>query len=435
MQLEKINEMKAYYKRIYDDILQRKLQTAGVVIIEGTKWCGKTSTAEQIAKSVIYINDPSKKNTYAQLAETDPQLLLSGDTPRLIDEWQDAPQLWDAARFEADHRDEMGQWIFTGSAVPRKENEEKIKHSGTGRFSWMTMRTMSLFESNDSGGEISLKDLFDNAAKPSAVSKKKNINDLAFLICRGGWPALFKTKKESVLDLACNYVEAVVKNDISRVDGVKRDASFAKRLLRSMARHQGTQASTTTIRDDIASGNDSTMTTDSIVSYLNALKQIFVIENSQAWNPNLRSKSAMRTSDTHYFVDPSIGAAALGIDPADLLNDLETLGLLFETLCVRDLRVYADALGGTVYHFRDRCGLECDAVVHLRNGHYGLVEIKLGGETAIESAAKALNSLSNKIDTTKMPAPSFRMVLTGVGDYAYQRTDGIWVVPVSSLKD
>ncbi|MCQ2280288.1 MAG: DUF4143 domain-containing protein [Bacteroidales bacterium] len=423
-----------YYKRISDVVLQRKLQTSGVVVIEGTKWCGKTSTAEQIAKSAIYINDPSKNSTYIQLAETDPQLLLSGDTPRLIDEWQDAPQLWDAARFEADHREEMGQWIFTGSAVPKKENEGKIRHSGTGRFSWMTMRTMSLFESNDSGGEISLKDLFDNTAKSSIVSKKKDIRELAFLICRGGWPALFKTKKENVLDLAYNYVEAVVKYDISRVDGVKRDVSFAQRLLRSMARHQGSQASMATIHDDLSAGGESSMTIDTITSYLNALKQIFVIENAQAWNPNLRSKSAIRTSDTHYFVDPSIGAAALGIGPTDLINDIETLGLLFETLCIRDLRVYADALNGTVYHFRDRNGLECDAVVHLRNGHYGLVEVKLGGSSAIESAAKTLKSLSDKIDTTKMPVPSFCMILTGVGEFAYQRTDGIWVVPVGCLR-
>ncbi len=427
--------MKTYYKRISDVVLQRKLQSSGMVIIEGTKWCGKTSTAEQIAKSAIYINDPSKKSMYAQMAETDPQLLLSGDTPRLIDEWQDAPQLWDAARFEADHRETMGQWIFTGSAVPKKENEEEIKHSGTGRFAWMTMRPLSLYESQDSGGEISLKDLFDNVAKASLVSKKKDISELAFLICRGGWPALFKTKKEHVLDLAYNYVEAVVKYDISRVDGVKRDASFAQRLLRSMARHQGTQASMSTIHDDLAVGDGNSMTTETITSYLNALKQIFVIENAQAWNPNLRSKSAMRTSDTHYFVDPSIASAALGIGPTDLINDIETLGLLFETLCVRDLRVYADALNGTVYHFRDRNGLECDAVVHLRNGHYGLVEIKLGGDTAIEAAAKTLKSLSDKIDTTKMLEPSFCMILTGVGEYAYQRKDGIWVVPASALKD
>ena len=258
---------------------------------------------------------------------------------------------------------------------------------------------------------------------------------MAFLICRGGWPKATMQKKEAALERVFDYYDAVVNADISRVDNVERDAERTKRLMRSYARFQGSQTSISKIKDDVKANDAMTVNDDTIGSYIKALEKIFVIEDMPAWNPNLRSKTAIRTSDTRYFVDPSIAVAALGLGPKDLINDLNTFGLLFETMCVRDLRVYADALGGTVYHYRDKNGLECDAVVHLRNGSYGLIEIKLGGDSLIEEGASTLKELAGKIDTTKMKTPSFLMVMTGLGDYAYQRDDGVWVVPVGSLKD
>lgn len=416
--------MGEYKCRIADKVLERKLKSSGVVVVEGAKWCGKTTTAEQIAGSVVYMNDPKKKDTLKQLVDTDPKLILDGPTPRLIDEWQETPKLWDAARFEVDHRDGMGQFIFTGSAVPGEN----------GRMSRVTMRPMSLWESGDSDGKVSFAELFENGMLNAASVREKKLKEIAYLICRGGWPAFFKTTSEAALDIAENYVDAVTKNDISRVDKVKRDAVFARRLLRSLARHQGTQATISTIYEDLKENEGDSMSEETIVSYIKALRKIFVIEDMAAWNPNLKSKSAIRTSDTRYFVDPSIGAAALGVGPEDLINDLKTMGLFFETLCVRDLRVYADALGGKTYHFRDRNGLECDAVVHLRNGKYGLIEIKLGGDSLIEAGAKTLKTLAGKIDTEKMKEPSFLMVLTGTGEYAYKREDGVIVVPIGCLK-
>lgn len=426
--------MGEYKNRIADKVLERKLKSSGVVVVEGAKWCGKTTTAEQIAGSVVYMNDPKKKDTLKQLVDTDPKLILDGPTPRLIDEWQDTPKLWDAARFEVDHRDGMGQFIFTGSAVPGENEEEEIHHTGTGRMSWVTMRPMSLWESGDSDGKVSFAELFESGMLNAASVREKKLKEIAYLICRGGWPAFFKTTSEAALDIAENYVDAVTKNDISRVDKVKRDAVFARRLLRSLARHQGTQATISTIYEDLKENEGDSMSEETIVSYIKALRKIFVIEDMAAWNPNLKSKSAIRTSDTRYFVDPSIGAAALGVGPEDLINDLKTMGLFFETLCVRDLRVYADALGGKTYHFRDRNGLECDAVVHLRNGKYGLIEIKLGGDSLIEAGAKTLKTLAGKIDTEKMKEPSFLMVLTGTGEFAYKREDGVIVAPIGCLR-
>ena len=424
--------MKAYKKRIVDAVLERKLQGMGAVLIEGTKWCGKTTSAEQAAKSVIYMNDPKRSSMYRQMAKMSPQTLLQGATPLLIDEWQLAPSLWDTIRFEVDHRDADGQFILTGSAVP--PSTEEIWHTGTGRFSWIRMRPMSLWESGESNGSISLSALFCGKAVPS-LAPSVTIDDVAFLVCRGGWPKAVTQPKGIALDRAYDYYDAVVKADISRVDGVTRDTERTKRLMRSYARFQGSQTSVGKICDDVKTNESMAVGDDTITSYIKALEKIFVIEDMPAWNPNLRSKTAIRSSDTRYFVDPSIAVAALGIGPKDLLNDLETFGLLFETMCVRDLRVYADALGGTVYHYRDKNGLECDAVVHLRNGDYGLVEIKLGGENLIAEGAKSLLALADKIDTTRMKSPSFMMVLVGLGDYAYQREDGVWVVPISSIKD
>ncbi|MBE6251588.1 MAG: ATP-binding protein [Bacteroidales bacterium] len=427
--------MKDYRPRIADEQLKLNLEAAGLVLIEGTKWCGKTTTAEQQAGSKIYLNDPARRTSYLQLAETAPDVLLKGDTPRLVDEWQDAAQLWDAARYEVDHReDSIGQFIFTGSTVIREEEKEKIRHSGTGRAAWMKMRPMSLFESGESNGVVSLAELFQKKYLKACIANSLDINKTAFLICRGGWPVAIKMTERAALKQAYNYIDAIVNEDISTVDNIKRDSDFARRLLRSYARAQASQSTISTIHADLSANGESTLTEETISSYLSALRKLFVIEDSRAWNPNLRSKTAIRTTDTRYFVDPSIAAAALGIGPKDLIYDLNTMGLLFETMCIRDLRVYADALDGQVYHYRDKSGLECDAVIHLMNGAYGLVEVKLGGEKLINEGIRNLNELSRKIDTEKMRHPSFKMVITGVGDYAYQTEDGVLVVPIGALK-
>lgn len=421
-----------YRRRIADKLLAEQLETVGAILIQGPKWCGKTTTAEQNAKSVIYIDNPSKYKDYLFLAENNPELLLDGETPKLIDEWQLTPQLWDAARFVISRRGKVGQFIFTGSAVPADKN--KINHSGTGRFAWLTMRPMSLWESEDSNGTVSIADLF-NGLNVSATAPELSMTDLAYLICRGGWPATIDMKREAALRQSVNYIDAVCNSDISRVDDINRDANFTHRLLRSYARHQGGQVSLSTIYSDLTQSQNDSKSEETISSYLNALRKIFVIEDMPAWNPNLRSKTAIRTSDTRYFIDSSIATASMGIGPQDLLNDLNTMGLLFETMAVRDLRVYADANDGQVFHYRDSNGLECDAVIHLRNGSYGLIEIKLGGETLIEEGASVLNKLEHKIDVSKMKSPSFKMVLTGLGSFAYKRNDNVFVVPISCLKD
>ena len=424
--------MKRYRKRIADDILIRKLEGKGAVLIEGPKWCGKTTTAEQLAASILYMDDPEKKEQNIAMSELNPKRLLKGATPRLIDEWQLAPKLWDAIRFEVDHRGELGQFVLTGSAVPADTGE--ITHSGTGRFTWLTMRPMSLYESGDSTGEVRLKDLFSGAAEIDGASNL-SIDRLAFLVCRGGWPQAVDMRDEIALDQAMDYYDAVVHSDINRADNVQKNPERVKRLMRSYARNQGGQVPNTVLAQDIAANDETPISEETVASYVSALRKIFVVEDMPAWNPNLRSKTAIRSSDTRYYIDPSIAAAALGIGPNDLINDLNTFGFLFETLCIRDLRVFADALNGEVYHYRDKDGQECDAVVHLRNGNYGLIEIKLGGDRLIEEGAKSLKSMEAKIDTDKMNTPSFLMVLTGTGDYAYLRQDDVCVVPIGCLKN
>lgn len=422
-----------YRERIADKMLREKLDAMGAVLIEGPKACGKTTTAEQQAKSVIYIDDPTKQSQYKLMAQTNIGALLDGATPRLLDEWQMLPQLWDAIRFTVDHREGDGQFILTESAVPADTSE--IHHSGAGRYGWLLMRPMSLWESGDSTGEVSLGKLFTS---PEAIGASSHVDiaRLAYLICRGGWPrAIAKQTEKSALQQVVEYYRAIVGSDISRVDNVRRDSERAMRIMRSYARHQGAQVSVATISKDISANEVDAVSESTIEAYLSALRKIFVIEDMRAWNPNLRSKTSIRTSDTRYYVDPSIAVAALGLGPEDLTNDLETMGLLFETLCMRDLRVYAEAIDGNVYHYRDKSGLECDAVVHLRNGQYGLIEIKLGGDSLIEDGVKTLTALSSLIDTTRMKAPAFKMVLTGVGDYAYCRPDGVYVVPIGTLRN
>ena len=424
--------MDKYKNRIADKILEKKLKGKGAVLIQGTKWCGKTTTAEQIAKSILYMAKPEDKEQNLMLADINTSTLLEGDTPRLIDEWQIAPKLWDAIRFEIDHRNTEGNYILTGSSVPANMNE--VTHSGTGRFAWLTMRPMSLYESGESNGKVSLENLFNKNDMVSATNKL-SLEDIAFLCCRGGWPRSTFMEKEIALEQAFDYYDAVVESDISRVDNTNRNPERVKRLMRAYARNIGTPASNETIRNDMKGNEESSLDVDTIYSYIEALKKIFVVEESTAWNPNLRSQTAIRTSNTRYFVDPSIATAALGIGPKDLINDLNTFGLIFETLCIRDLRVYAESLSGTVYHYRDANGLECDAVIHLRDGSYGLIEIKLGGDKLINEGVENLKNMYNKIDTKKMNNPSFLMVLTATGNYAYKREDGVYIVPIGCLKD
>lgn len=424
--------MKRYKSRIADRLLSRELAGKGAVLLEGAKWCGKTTTAEQLAGSVLYMSETSRIEQNRQLAKINPALLLQGKSPRLIDEWQVAPTLWDSIRFEADHSSRFGLYILTGSSVPADMSE--VVHSGTGRIGRLRMRPMSLWESGDSTGEVSLEQLFAAPGEIAGLSPA-DLERIAFLTCRGGWPQTLNMADDIALDQAFDYIDAVEQRDISLVDGVSRSVQRVHRLLRSYARHQGVQASYGTLRSDMAVNESAAFDENTIASYINALKRIFVIEDVEAWNPNLRSKSAIRTSDTRYFTDSSIATAALGIGPSDLIGDLNSFGFIFETLCMRDLRVYAEALNGKVYHFRDRNGLECDAVVHLRNGSYGLIEIKLGGDKLIEEGVATLKSLAGKIDTDRMKPPSFLMVLTAVGPYAYRREDGIYVVPVCCLKD
>lgn len=413
-----------YRPRIVDSLLQRKLQTIGAVLIEGPKLCGKSTTATMQAKSVLFM-EPGRT---LEIAELNPKLLLEGEVPRLIDEWQLAPKLWDVIRREIDRREGLpGQFILTGSAVP--PDKSGIMHTGTGRFGWLKMRPMTLFESKESNGSVSLGALFEgelNIASTCSLS----LEDVAFAACRGGWPTALRQTGQLALAHAFNYFDAIVREDISRVDGTRRNQETTRKLLRSYARAQGSQISLSEIAKDVGQQ----ISEKTIGSYLSALRQIFVVEDIPAWNPNLRSKTAIRTSDTRYFVDPSIATAALGIGPRELLLNPETFGFIFETLCMRDLRVYAEALDGSISHFRDKNGLECDAVLHRRDGRYGLIEIKLGSEKGIEDGIKTLTALSKKINTDTMLAPSFLMILTASGDFAYRRNDGILVVPIGCLK-
>ena len=425
--------MKTNYKqRIADRLLTRKLAGKGAVLIEGPKWCGKTTTAKQQAKSMLDLGDSSVLKQSLQMMDVSSKTLLAGDAPRLIDEWQTIPPLWDCVRDEVDKRGDFGQFILTGSSVLPQADE--TIHSGTGRFSRIKMRPMTLFESGDSSGDISLKALFEgNSIEP--ITCRTDLWQMAYLTCRGGWPMATFLSGDLALDQAFDYVDSVVEHDIQRVDGVKRSPERARLLLRSYARNISQQVSYGTIKADMLSNDSQTLDEDTVADYIKALKRLFVIEDLAAWNPNLRSKSAIRTSDTRHFVDPSIGTAALGLGPDDLMADLDSFGLFFEDLAVRDLRVFAEVLDGKLYHYRDSSGLECDTVLHRRNGTYALIEIKLGGEKLIEDGVNALKILAKAIDITKMKNPSFLMVITAVGQYAYQRPDGVFVVPLSSLKD
>ena len=417
-----------YLLRLCDQELQLALQSSGAVLIEGAKWCGKTRTASIAAKSILYMQDPDNSASYQAMADTKPSLLLKGEAPRLIDEWQMAPVLWDAVRFEVDKRGDAGQFILTGSAVPAGN---VTAHTGTGRFSRMLMRPMSLFESNESNGAVSLGGLFAGNQNIESMSEL-SIEKIAFALCRGGWPASVSKNEASALRMSRDYVEAVINHDVSRVDDVEKNPERVRLLLRSLARNVATLASIQTIKSDIEA-TDVSISDKTIGSYLNALRRIFVVEDLPAWLPSMRSKSAIRTSAKRHFVDPSIATAVLRTNPDRLLNDFNTFGFLFESLCTRDIRIYAQTIDGDVFHYRDKSGLESDLIIRLRDGRWAAVEVKLGNKQ-IEEAAQNLLALKAKIDEDKMGQASFLMVITG-GQYAYRRNDGVLVVPIGCLKN
>ena len=422
-----------YRNRVSDKILSFKLETAGAVLVEGVKWCGKTTTCEQVAKSVVYLDELRERIGNLDVLKVNIALALDGSAPHLVDEWQLAPFLWDSIRHRIDHADGLGCFILTGSSVPADTSE--IFHSGAGRFAWMRMRPMSLWESGESSGSVSLEKLFAGGDFLVSRSNGMTLADVAFAVCRGGWPQSIGISRRAALQQAYNYVDALVERDISRVDGTLRDPMRARRLLRSYARLQGSQATASVVLADLAANADGdNIKEDTVYSYLSALRKLFAIEDAKAWCANLRCKTPIRTTDTRYFVDPSIAAAALEVGPDDLMRDLASFGILFETLAMRDLRVYAEALFGEVYHFRDKQGRECDAVVKIRGGKYGLVEMKLGGSSLIDDGARNLNALEKLIDASKSGQPSFKMVLTAVGDYAYRRPDGVTVCPIGCLR-
>jgi len=419
---------KSYIPRLCDADLQLALQSSGAVLIEGAKWCGKTSTASKASRSVVYMQDPDNAGAYLAMADTKPSLLLKGETPRLIDEWQMAPVLWDAVRFEVDKRGQTGQFILTGSAVPA---DNVTAHTGTGRISRLTLRPMSLFESLESNGALSLRTLFDGNQDVEARSEL-SIEEIAFALCRGGWPASIKHRGATALRMATDYVEAVINYDVSRVDNVDKNPDRVRLLLRSLARNIATSATYQTIRSDMEA-TDISISDKTINSYINALRRIFVVEDLPAWSPSLRSKTAIRTSAKRHFVDPSIATAVLRTNPDGLLKDFQYFGFLFESLCTRDMRVYAQKNDGDVFHYRDKSGLESDLIVRLRDSRWAAIEVKLG-KKQIDEAAENLLTLKARIDEDKMGPASFLMVITG-GQYAYRRSDGVLVVPIACLRD
>ena len=422
-----------YMPRVCDALLHNELESSGAVLIEGPKWCGKSRTAEQAANSVIYMQDQDKAAAYRMAAQTMPSALLQGDSPRLIDEWQVAPVLWDAVRFAVDQRGGMGHFILTGSSTPpddADDDERKRRHTGTGRISRLRMRPMSLWEAGESTGAISLAALFDGEL-PQPVACPLSVPDIARLVCRGGWPESVSVKGETALRIVRNYVRAVIEEDIHRVDGVEKNPERVRLLMRSLARNVSALAAQETILADIRA-NDCTASDKTVAAYLNALRRIFVVEDVPAWTPNMRSKTAIRTSAKRQFADPSIAAACLRTNAEGLLRDFPTFGFLFESLCTRDMRVYAQPLDGAVFHYRDRTGLEADLVVSLPDGRWAPIEVKLG-EGQVEEAAANLLKLSRRVDEAKLGAPAFRMILTGT-PFAYVREDKTIVCPVGCLK-
>lgn len=419
-----------YFSRIADTLLERKLRSSAAVLVEGPKWCGKTSTCAQLSKSAIYIQDPDRREAYKQMADTKPSLLLQGETPRLIDEWQTLPVLWDAVRFAADQRQEMNQFILTGSATPLSDDSE-IEHTGLGRIARLRMRTMSLWESKESSGAVSLQALFDQTQDLGMEESPLSIEDIAYLMCRGGWPGTLQLEKEDALEVAYNYVDELINVDVNRVDESEKNPDRVRSVLRSYARNVSTMTSSSTIMQDVRA-NDISITDKTLANYLTALRRLFVLEDVKAWQPSLRSKTGIRTSDKRHFTDTSIATAVLQLTPNSLLSDFNLFGFLFEDFCVRDLRIYLQPLKGSVYHYHDNNNLEADVILRLYDGRWAAVEVKTGSKE-IEEAARHLLKLKDNVDTTKVGEPAFLMVLTG-GQFAYRRDDGVYVVPLGCLK-
>ena len=423
-----------YIERIIDKEIKRKLNTMGAIEIKGPKWCGKTTSAKQIAKSILEMQNPEMSGNYIELASTKPSLLLEGEKPKLIDEWQIAPNLWNAVRYDIDKTGKKGQYILTGSATPNDESINYL-HSGVGRFAIINMKPFTLFESNDSNGAISLKDLFDKKINIDGISSKITYEKLAYILCRGGWPASLDLSEEDALEISKNYIDVLCESDISRVDNVSRNPKLARTILRSYARQVSTIDSDKSLYDDVIS-NYAEVTDRTIIDYLHAFERLHIIEEIDAWNPNIRSKTSIRSSKKKSMVDPSLAIAALNISPKDIMMDVNTFGLLFENLADRDLSVYANSIGGYVQYYRDRYGLECDCVIHLNDGRYGLIEVKLGGVSGIKEGEEHLLKLKRLIsENPKMRPPEFLMILTGFTDIAYSTQNDVLVIPIGCLKN
>lgn len=420
--------MAEYMKRIIDGILTEYLEVFGAVLLVGPKWCGKTTTAKQQARSVIQLQDPAKAHEYMKMIDVNPSLILKGDTPLLLDEWQTAPTLWDSVRTEVDNRNSSGQFILTGSAVPVDNSR---MHTGTGRIARVKMYPMSLYESKESNGNISLEALFNGITDINGISSFMRVEDIAYVICRGGWPASIGKSARASFLITSSYVDALCESDVSRVDESMRNPQRIRSILRSYARNVSTLVTKATIRKDVIA-NDQNISETTFFSYLNALERLFVIEDIPAWNPAIRSKTAIRSGTKRGFVDPSLACASLGLTYEGLMQDLNTLGFLFESLVIRDLRIYSQHLGGEISYYHDRYGLECDAVLHLRDGRYALIEMKLGSRE-IEEGASHLRKLKALIQEHNLKEPSFLMVITG-GQFAYRREDGVLIVPIGCLK-
>ena len=421
-----------YLERVGDELLKRKLRSSAAVLIEGPKWCGKTSTGAMLAKSIVYIQDPDKRGMYRKIADTQPSLLLEGETPHMLDEWQTIPVLWDAVRFAADQRQEMNQFILTGSATPIDDEENsEMEHTGTGRIARLRMRPMSLWESKESCGQVSLKALFDGTQEMALYENPLSIKDLAFVMCRGGWPGSLALEREDALEVVVNLVDELINTDVNRVDGSEKNPDRVRAVLRSYARNISTMTAASTIMADVKA-NDVSITDKTLTNYLTALRRLFIIEDAKAWQPSLRSKTGIRTSDKRHFVDTSLATAVLELNPTSILEDFNLFGFLFEDFCLRDIRVYTEALRGTVYHYHDHSDLESDFIIRLHDGRWAAVEVKTGSKE-IDDAATNLRKLAKEVDTSKIGEPAFLMVLTA-GQFAYRREDGVYIVPIGCLK-
>lgn len=420
-----------YINRIVDKEIKEKLSIMGAILIKGPKWCGKTTSSKQVANSILEMQNPDLQDNYIELANTKPSLLLEGEKPRLIDEWQLAPKLWNAVRYSVDNTGLPNQYILTGSATPK---EDDTLHSGVGRFAFITMKPMTLFESGDSNGKISLTDILEGKRDIDGIKTDLTYEKIAYVLCRGGWPSAINLQEKQALEISKSYIDVLCNSDISRVDGVKRNPDLARAILKSYARQVSTIDSNQSLYDDIRA-NYSDVSERTIIDYIDVLKKLYIIEEIEAWNPNIRSKTAIRSANKKSMIDPSLAVAALGVSPKEIMLDIRTYGLLFENLVNRDLSVYVNSIGGVVKHYRDRYNLECNNVIHFDDGRYALIETKLGG-TRIKEAEEHLLELKRIIleNQPRIGEPAFMMVITGT-DMAYTTETGVMIVPIGCLKN